>query len=60
MNPLELILKLLSGDVNVLDRQQGQTQPPLPPQPEPQTLRERMTKYRFPPRKPEDLSGMGY
>ena len=59
INPglLELIWKLIGGNVGAV---------PTPPQAQPMkqppsmSLKDRMAKYRFPPRPSEDLSGMGY
>lgn len=56
-NLLEMLYRLLGGDVTALD------QVPQPPPQQPQvapSLKDRMAGYRFPPRKPDDMSGMGY
>jgi hypothetical protein len=58
-NLLEMLFRLLGGDVSALDQAQP---PPVAPQQQvmPPSLKDRMAGLRFPPRRPDDLSGMGY
>ena len=55
MSPLELLWKLIGGDVGAVPQQ-----PPVVEQPPPMSLKDRLAKFQYPIRKPDDLSGMGY